>query len=215
VARTLNRAFLLADGAPLPRRVRDRLRRGAITVAIDGAAEIARKEGWRPDFIIGDFDSVRRTTLAHFSRLGVEILRTPDQDYTDLEKALAWVATLGDLRTITVAQGAGSRLDHSLGNLSLLKRFHSPRRELTFYTETERVRYAEDETLRLKGRSGRRIAVIPFPAARVSSRGLRFEMKALDLALGVRESISNAARRADVALDIKGGALVIEEYRRE
>ena len=184
-------------------------------MAIDGAAEIARKEGWRPDFIIGDFDSVRRTTLAHFSRLGVEILRTPDQDYTDLEKALAWVATLGDLRTITVAQGAGSRLDHSLGNLSLLKRFHSPRRELTFYTETERVRYAEDETLRLKGRTGRRIAVIPFPAARVSSRGLRFEMKALDLALGVRESISNAARRADVALDIKGGALVIEEYRRE
>jgi thiamine pyrophosphokinase len=205
-------AFLLADGAPLPRAVRDRLRRGSITVAIDGAAELARREGWRPDLITGDFDSVRGTTLAYFSRLGVEILHTPDQDYTDLEKALAWCA-LRDMRTITVAQGAGNRLDHSLGNLALLKRFHSPRRELLFYTETERLRYAEDETLRLKGRAGRRLAVIPFPAAKVSSRGLRYEMKGLDLALGVRESISNAARRTDVVLEIRGGALVIEEYR--
>lgn len=205
-------ALLLADGAPLPRALRDRLRRGTFTIAIDGAAELARKEGWRPDLITGDFDSVRGTTLAYFSKLGVEILHTPDQDFTDLEKALAWCA-LRDLRTINVAQALGARLDHSLGNLSLLKRFHSPRRELTLFTEIEKIRYAEDETLRLKGKSGRRVAVIPFPAARVSSRGLRYEMKGLDLALGVRESIANAARRADVTLDIQGGALVIEEYR--
>lgn len=205
-------ALLLADGAPLPRAVRDRLRRGALTIAIDGAAELARKEGWRPDLITGDFDSVRGTTLAHFSKLGVEILHTPDQNYTDLEKALAWCA-LRDLRTIHVAQAFGDRLDHSLGNLSLLKRFHSKRRELLLHTETERVRYAEEESLRLKGKSGRRIAVIPFPAARVSSVGLRFEMKGLDLELGMRESISNAARRSDVTIQIKGSALVIEEYR--
>lgn len=206
--------FILADGAPLPRGLRDRLRRGSITVAVDGAAEIARKEGWKPDFITGDFDSVKSATLSYFSKAGVEILHTPDQNFTDLEKALAWCA-LKDLRTIVVAQALGSRLDHSLGNLSLLKRFHSPRRELVFYTATERVRFAHDESLTLKGRSARRIAVIPFPACRVRSRGLAFEMKGLDLELGVKESVSNAARRPEVKLQIEGEALVIEEYRKE
>jgi len=206
-------AFLLADGAPLPRALRDRLRRGTFTIAIDGAAELARKEGWRPDLITGDFDSVKPATLRHFKRLAVEILPTPDQDHTDLEKALAHATAFMDLRSIVIAQAMGSRLDHSLGNLSILKRFHAKAREITLYTETERVRYAEDQSLTFKGKRGRRIAVIPFPAARVSSRGLAFEMKKLDLALGLRESISNAAKSSSVMLTVKGGALVIEEYR--
>ena len=190
------------------------MRRGRFVVALDGAAELARKEGWRPDLISGDFDTVSGRTLAYFEGQGVELLSTPDQDYTDLEKALAWCA-LRDFRSVWVAQAFGGRLDHTLGNLALLSRFHAPRRELLFFTSTERLRFARDETLKLKGRSGRRFAVIPFPRCRVRSRGLAYEMRDLELKTGVRESVSNRARRAEVSLRIEGEALVIEEYRRE
>jgi thiamine pyrophosphokinase len=209
----VTKALLLADGTPLPKALRDRLRRGHFTIAIDGAAELARQEGWQPDLITGDFDSIRPATLRFFEKLGVEILPTPDQDYTDLEKALAWCVYM-DLRTIVVAQGTGTRLDHSLGNLSLLRRFHSPRREIIFYGETERVRYLENESITLKGRAGRRLSVIPFPEATVDSQGLAYEMEGLELALGVRESISNAAKKAQVKIQVKGRALIIEEYRK-
>jgi thiamine pyrophosphokinase len=206
-------AFILAGGDPLPRSVRDRLRKGKLTIALDGEAETARREKWDPDLICGDFDSVSAATLKYFEKRGVEILPTPDQEHTDLEKALAWCA-LKDLRTIWVAQPTGGRLDHSLGNLSLLRRFHAPGRELIFFTPSEKVLFTADQKLKLKGAKGRRFAVIPFPAAIVKSKGLLFEMKNLPLALGVRESVSNEAARQTVELEIKGEALVIEEYRK-
>lgn len=204
--------FLLADGEPLPRKLRDRLARGRYRVVVDGAAELARKEKWLPDLVIGDFDTVRPATLAHFERHGVEILETPDQDYTDLEKALAWCA-LRDFRSIWIAQAWGRRVDHSLANLSFLRKFHSPNREILLFTAHEAIRFLKDEKVRLSGRSGRGFAVIPFPRAVVTSRGLAYEMRNLELALGLKESVSNRAARPAVEIKVEGEALLLEEFR--
>ena len=208
------RAFILADGPPLPRALRDRVRRGRFTILLDGAAEIARRERWLPDLITGDFDSLSARSRAYFAKRGVDLLETPDQNFTDLHKAIAW-CRLKDMRSIWIAQALDQRLDHSLGNLALLKHFHERGRELLIFSATERVRFLRDEKIRLRGKSGRRVAIIPFPECKVSSQGLAYEMKGVALALGMRESISNRARRAEVAISLKGEALVIEEYRRE
>jgi thiamine pyrophosphokinase len=204
--------FLLADGEKLPRKLRDRLRRGRYSVVVDGAAEIARKERWLPDLILGDFDSAKSSTLKYFTKRGVEILETPDQDYTDLEKALAWCA-LRDFRSIWVAQAWGRRVDHSLANLSFLKKFHAPHREILLFTAHESIRFVKNQKLQLCGPSGRGMAVIPFPKACVSSRGLQYEMKKTQLALGLRESVSNKAAKNMVELKVDGEALVLEEFR--
>lgn len=204
--------FLLADGEALPRSLRDRLREGRFQLVVDGAAEIARREGWKPDLILGDFDTVKSATLQHFRRQGVEILEAPDQNYTDLEKALAW-CVLRDFRSIWIAQAWGKRVDHSLANLSFLKRFHAPGRDIRLFTKHETIRFCRDQSVRARGAKGRGFAVIPFPMARVSSKGLVYEMKDYPLELGQRESVSNRARNASVELKVAGEALVLEEFR--
>lgn len=204
--------FLLADGEALPRSLRDRLRRGRFQLVVDGAAEIARREGWKPDLILGDFDTVKSATLQHFRKKGVEILEAPDQDYTDLEKALAWCA-LRDFRSIWIAQAWGKRVDHSLANLSFLKRFYSPERDIRLFTKHETIRFCRDQTVRSRGRMGRGFAVIPFPKARVTSRGLVYEMRGFEMELGHKESVSNRARNATVELKVEGEALVLEEFQ--
>ncbi len=204
--------FLLADGEPLPRKLRDKLSRGRIRGVVDGAAELARKERWIPDLILGDFDTVKASTLEFFAKAGVEVLVTPDQDYTDLEKALAWCA-LRDFRSIWIAQAWGRRVDHSLANLSFLKKFHAPRREILLFTAHESIRFLKDEKVKLRGKSGRGLAVIPFPKAKVTSRGLAYEMKNTELALGLRESVSNKAAKSAVEIKVEGEALLLEEFR--
>jgi len=202
--------LLIVDGAPLPKAALIRLRRGRFCVALDGAAEQARKEKWTPNLILGDFDSARPKTLSYFGRKGVPLLHTPDQNHTDLEKALRWAIARG-ATSIWVVQALGSRLDHSLGCLALLSRYHQPEREILLLSGTEKIQFRQDETVRLQGRRGRGFALIPFPRAKVTSHGLSFEMQAMKLALGVRESVSNRAARARVELKIKGRCLVIEE----
>lgn len=204
--------LLLTDGDPLPAPLLTRLRKKRFVIAIDGAAEQARRERWLPNLISGDFDSLSPRTISYFRKKGVAFLHTPDQNHTDLEKALRWAIHQG-ATDLWVAQALGKRLDHSLANLGFLKRFHHPRRKMLLFTATETVRYLKDESIKLQGRAGRGVAVIPFPRCRATSRGLAFEMKATALALGTKESVSNRAEKSAILLKIKGEALVIEESK--
>ena len=199
---------IFADGDPCPPALRRRLARGRFVIALDGAAENARKEGWLPQMIAGDFDSISKATLKHFEKKGVSILHTPDQDYTDLEKAIAW-CVLRDAQSIWVAQAFGGRLDHTFANLSFLKRFHEPDRELILWQAKEHVFFVRDDRRRLSGKAGRRIAVLPFPECTANSRGLEYELRGAKLELGKKESVANSALRKIVDLEIKGEALVV------
>ncbi len=207
----LNATTIFADGDPCPPTLRKRLAKGRFTIALDGAAERARKEGWVPHLIAGDFDKVSKATLRYFERKGVAILPTPDQQYTDLEKAIAW-CVLRDAESIWIAQAMGGRLDHAFSALSFLKRFHSRERELVLFQQNESVRFAKEETLLLDGKPGRSMAVLPFPKCLVRSSGLKFELRDLALSIGLRESVANQARKKRVRLLIGGEALVVEGF---
>lgn len=203
-------ATIFADGAPCPPALRRKLSKGRFTIVLDGAAERAREQGWVPHLIAGDFDSVSKGTLKLLEKKGSRVLHTPDQNYTDLEKAIAW-CVLRDVQSIWIAQALGGRLDHTFSALSFLKKFHSPERQLLLFQEREILQFARDEKLVLDGRTGRNVAVLPFPKCRVKSNGLKFEMKDLELELGIRESVANPATRKKVSLAISGEALVVNE----
>ncbi|MGZ3652122.1 MAG: thiamine diphosphokinase [Bdellovibrionota bacterium] len=204
------RVSIFADGPPCSKALSQRLRKGRFALVLDGAAESARKQGWLPNLICGDFDSVTPATLRHFARRGVEILATPDQNYTDLEKALAWCA-LRDASSVWIAQSLGARTDHTFSALALLRRFHDPARELVVFHEKERIRFLRDEKVRLGGKRQRRIALLPFARCLARTRGLAFEMEGAKLELGVNESVSNRARGSRVEIEVEGDALLVEE----
>lgn len=206
----LKKAFILGDGSPLKRSLRDKLRQGRFTIVLDGAAETVRKEKWIPDLVMGDFDRISKGTLSHFAQR-TEILPTPDQEHTDLEKAIAW-CILQEFDSIWIAQGWGDRADHSLANLIFLRRFHQTEREILFFTAEQKIRFLRNETRSFSGKKGRIFSILPFPQCKVSSQGLRYEMKDMPLTLGHKESVSNSSRAARVQLQIEGDALAMEEF---
>ncbi len=91
------------------------------TIAADSGMEFFYRVGRVPDMIIGDFDSVNSDTLHYFKEKETIIWKelNPIKDDTDTEFAIRQAIALG-AEEITVLGGTGSRLDHVMGNVSLL-----------------------------------------------------------------------------------------------
>jgi len=85
-------------------------------VCCDGAAQNLLNAGLKPDFIIGDLDSVSEAIKNRFASIVVHLA---EQETNDLTKAVNFC--LENNRTeITILGATGKREDHTLGNLSLL-----------------------------------------------------------------------------------------------
>ena len=203
-------ALILADGEAMTRARLNRLRKNRFFLVLDGAAERAKQEKWRPDLILGDFDSIRPTTRKSFARQGIDFFTAPDQNFTDLEKGIAWCVAQ-EHKSIWIAQALGKRIDHQLTNLGFLKKFHREGLELKIFSETERVQFCSSGRYQFQGRKNRGFAVLPFAEAVVSSKGLLFEMQKMPLQIGKQESSSNRARTQKIELFIEGDVLVVEE----
>lgn len=91
-----------------------RPRPGDLVIAADGGYEYLKKEGIRPDVLMGDFDSLEllpeQEKLVRFS---------PMKDDTDMAMAAAYGAERG-CREFIIYGGLGGRLDHTLANIQLL-----------------------------------------------------------------------------------------------
>ena len=84
-------------------------------VCCDGAADAYRRRFCRwPDVIIGDFDSLSRLT-SRVSR-PPSLVRVPDQDTNDLEKAMTYCTKQGWRKPVIVG-ATGKREDHTIGNV--------------------------------------------------------------------------------------------------
>ena len=84
------RAVVIANGVPPTEAlIRDIADGANIIICADGGASMALRADLRPDFVIGDLDSLDDKTVATLCRHGTSILRYPvDKNETDLELAL-------------------------------------------------------------------------------------------------------------------------------
>lgn len=111
------RTIVLANGDfpkhPVPLEF---LHRAEQIICCDGAAQNLLNTGLRPDFIIGDLDSVSEEIKKQFAAI---LIHQAEQETNDLTKAVQFC--LENKRTeITILGATGKREDHTLGNLSLL-----------------------------------------------------------------------------------------------
>ena len=78
-----------------------------------------------PDYIIGDLDSISKSAISYFKKLGkTKIIENKDQDKTDLELAILLAETL-DPNEINILGAIGNRIDHTLANIFCLNKIRS------------------------------------------------------------------------------------------
>lgn len=113
-------AVILADGefptADIPLQI---LRKAKFLCCCDGAAAKAIEQGFMPDAIVGDGDSL---TPEFKTRYAAIIHLESEQEDNDLTKATRFCIVKG-FRHIAYLAATGKREDHTIGNIFLLPRY--------------------------------------------------------------------------------------------
>lgn len=177
-----------------------------VLLAADGGANHLARIGLRPASVIGDLDSISGPTRAWLGEAAM--VERPDQDRTDLDKALQYAFDDLGLGEVTVLAATGGRVDHDAGNLGLLARLALGTR-LTFECDDHRLLAARGK-LKLESVPGETWSFWTYdPSARVWVDGVRWPVENAALDAGGRPSISNIAIADQVRICAEGGSVVI------
>ena len=178
-------------------------------LAADGGANHLARLGLRPAAVIGDLDSISPETRAW---LGEALLvERPDQDRTDLDKALEYAFDDLGVDRLTVLAAVGGRLDHDLGNLGLLARL-AMGEKLIFEDAGHRILAVAGEA-ELVAQPGETWSFWTYdPSVRVTVEGVRWPIEDATVDAGGGPSISNEAVGDLVRVHATGGAVVVMRH---
>lgn len=173
-------------------------------IAADGAASSLVKIGVFPEYVVGDLDSLDAELLGSLEGIS-EFVLEPDQNANDFEKSLRFAATQFWSRILIVGLHGGD-LEHTLNNWSVLMKF-APSMPLTVL-DRDRYIVPLSTSFSVAVEPHEVISLIPQPSARLSTKGLRWELKDEELALGTREGARNVAVQGNVEVVIHEGSVL-------
>ncbi len=185
---------------------------GEVVIAVDGGARHALDLGWRPQWLIGDLDSLAPELQKRLAGLGVQIEKYPaEKDEIDFELALNLAQRLGCGRAELLG-ALGGRWDMTLANLLLPAAGLWPGLELCFrHGEWTIMVLNGPAELRLKGRPGELISLLPLSseAADIHLEGCRYRLQGESLKLGLSRGLSNELRASEAHLSFSSGCLML------
>ncbi|MBI5837175.1 MAG: thiamine diphosphokinase [Candidatus Eisenbacteria bacterium] len=206
--KNLRTAVILANGTPPGADLlRPAVASAALFVCADGGADAARALGVTPHAIVGDLDSITPETLAHYH--DVPVHRDTDTSRTDFEKAVELVLARGPFEQIRVFGAGAGRLDHILGNLSVLLRYLG-RAPLVLEDEHGRS-WAAAGDVRLVEPAGTVVSFFALgePAEGVSTEGLRYPLSGARLEMGAQDSVSNVVEAMPAWIRVARGRILV------
>ena len=175
-------------------------------LAADGGANHLARIGLRPSAVIGDLDSIEPGIRAWIGEAWM--VHRPDQDRTDLDKALEVAFTELDEVSVVVLGALDGRIDHAVGNLGLLAR-EARGEDLVFVGPNQRIIAVEGE-IALESVKGETWSFFAFdPGVRVDLGGVKWPITDTPVDLAGRPSISNEAAADRVTIRADGGAVVV------
>lgn len=116
-------ALIIANGAECSNELLGQLLEWSpLVIVLDAAIERVLDLGIKVDVLLGDFD--RGFDAEHYleKQYPIEIVHTPDQEKTDLEKAFDFLIAKGH-KAVNVIWATGKRADHTISNITNIVRF--------------------------------------------------------------------------------------------
>ncbi len=174
-------------------------------IAADGAAWKLHERGIIPQAIVGDMDSF--ALRAHNGEFeGADFVWMPDQDSNDFEKIMVYTHERG-LHSLLIVGMHGGELEHTLNNWSVLMRY-AWTHKLGVY-DAGRIAVPVLDVFQLQTKDNELISIIPQPLARLTTRGLQWELRDETLEMGVREGARNRAVASLIHIHVHHGAALV------
>lgn len=179
-------------------------------ICADGGAKHLRRLGIVPTTIIGDLDSIPMAELEFYKEKSIEIIKYDiEKDETDTQLAIQYVMSLPIKEVILVGM-LGSRMDHTLANVYLLKSLLDKGLKASIVNEHNRI-YLMDKSIELKGRKGETLSLLPFTdrVDGITTEGLHYSLKDAVMTKDNPYGISNVVKGGKVKITINKGILLV------
>ena len=116
-------ALIIANGAACSEELLGQLLEWSpLVIVLDSAIERVLELGIKIDVLLGDFDRGFDANFYKESQYPIEIVHTPNQDKTDLEKAFDYLIEKNH-KAANVIWATGKRADHTITNITNIVRY--------------------------------------------------------------------------------------------
>jgi len=186
------------------------LRDASNLIGVDSGGNFLRKSGIIPDYLVGDFDSIEKESLEYFKDTKCKILEYPkDKDFTDTELALELAVRLESNQIIFLGS-TGTRLDHVLGNMGLLRACVKSGIEAFIKDENNSIMMT-DKSLTIHAEPGTTFSLQAFSEAveNLTLKDARYPLNNYNLQIGDPLTISNKFLGNSVDITFSKGLLMV------
>ena len=181
--------------------IKDYIKPDDFVICADSGYDRAKAFGITPDIVIGDMDSTCEKEIP-FEKITYPVRK----DFTDSELAVNYAKEKG-FDSVLMFGMIGTRMDHSLANISLLSQLDD-----AVIIDANNEIYFADGKFTLSGKIGDTISIIPYKEDILvaKSKGLDYLLLNTTIKCGTTLGVSNAMIENECEIEIeKGSAFII------
>ncbi|MCR4566987.1 MAG: thiamine diphosphokinase [Pseudobutyrivibrio sp.] len=189
-------------------------------IACDKGYDACERMGLKVAYAIGDFDSAEGGTLSRIKAAGIPYrVLNPVKDDTDTEAALAYAIDKSTPKDEIYLLGAtGFRLDHLLGNVSLLGMGLKNNRVVIMmdsHNQIQMITSGETYRIQADNQFGKFISVFPYmgKVKGLTMEGFKYPLNNAELQGFNTLTVSNELTAPEGRISIKSGYLIVMETR--
>ncbi len=171
-------------------------------ICADKGYKYAKKLRLKPDYILGDFDS-----LGYIPKNAT--VYPCDKNYSDTQLAIVKAKELGATE-IHLYYALGGRVDHQLFNINLLKFAKNLGITATLYNGSEFVKLIDGANY-YTVKANETVSVAPFSDSSriIKSEGLKYPLDDIVVVKGETLTLSNVALSSKIYIEIESGELLL------
>jgi thiamine pyrophosphokinase len=185
-------------------------------IGADRGADFLIHHGYTPHLSLGDFDSIVPEQMQRIASTSKELLTCDPihKDWTDTELAFRQ-AVQRDFKEIIILGALGSRFDHGLGNVHLLRQASEQGCTLTLIDENNEITLCTDTIQLNENTRFPYTSLLPLTpeVTGVTLQGFRYPLTDATLKLGWSLGISNVQVAAIGTIAVSSGMLLIIRSR--
>lgn len=181
-------------------------------IASDRGLEELHNYNIKPNYIIGDFDSISTNILDKYVNDSTTniIKLNPEKDYTDTHMA-AKLAIQLQSNNVTIIGATGTRMDHTISNIHILKEFIDNNIECIIINENNKIKLINKKTILNIDNEYKYTSLIPLTTSveGLTLKGFKYPLLNATLNIGQSIGISNEQIKDKATINISDGILIL------
>lgn len=182
-----------------------------IIIAVDKGLEALDILNINPNYVVGDFDSIDKTILRKYENTQIEIIKlNPEKDLTDTHSAINLAIGLKSKKIIIIG-AIGTRLDHTIANIHILKLAIDKGINIKIINETNEITLINNSIKIYKDQNYKYISLIPLTTTveNITLKGFKYPLTKRTLYIGDSLGISNEQLQQEGEIQLEKGILIL------